>query len=145
MDEAVIGELVVLAGATVLPVKYMMECRPNVELGLKIGDVCEAYVHTVRQEKSLRKELMRFQCGAPEVVEIGTTFQNCFQLLVGIETMDNGKKHEACLDITEGKEQRNAGGHGERGEKRQRKNHGMQKVKVLLKGFVLEFSTKSRS
>ena len=108
------GELVVLAGATVLPVKHMMKCRPNVELGLKIGDVCEAYVHTVRQEKGLGKELMRFQCGAPEVVKIGTAFQNCFQLLVGIETMDNGKRHEACLDNTEGKEQRNAGGHGER-------------------------------
>ena len=44
LDEAVIGELVVLAGTTVLPVKHMMKCRPNIELGLKIGDVCEAYV-----------------------------------------------------------------------------------------------------
>ena len=51
LDEAVIGELVVLAGATVHPVEYMMKCRPNVELGLKIGDVCEAYVHTIGQEK----------------------------------------------------------------------------------------------
>ena len=61
LDQAVIGELFVLAGATVLPIKYVMKCRPNIELGLKIVDVCEAYVHTLRQEKSLGKELVRFQ------------------------------------------------------------------------------------
>ena len=47
LNEAVIGELVVLASATVLPVKDMMKCRPNVELGYKIGDVCKTQVHTI--------------------------------------------------------------------------------------------------
>ena len=61
LDQAIMGELFVLAGATVLPIKYVVECRPNIELGLKIVDVCEAYVHTFRQEKSLGKELVRFQ------------------------------------------------------------------------------------
>ena len=144
MDEAVIGELVVLAGATVLPVKHMMKCRPNVELGLKIGDVCEA-LHTIGQEKSLRKELVGFQCGAPKVVKIGTAFQNRLQFLIGIDAMDNGEKHETCLNNTESKEQGNTCGHSERSEKRHNKNHGMQKMKVLLKSFVLELPMESGS
>ena len=145
MDEAVIGELVVLAGATVLLVKYMMKCRPNVELGLKIGDVCEAHVHTIGQEKSLRKELVGFQCEAPKVVKIGTAFQNRLQFLIGIDAMDNGKKHETCLNNAESEEQGNTRGHSERSEKRHNKNHGMQKMKVLLKSFVFELPTESGS
>ena len=107
-NEAVIGELAALTGTTVLPVKHMMKCRPNVELGLKIGDVCEAYVHTIGQEKSLRKELVGFQCEAPKVVKIGTAFQNRLQFLIGIDAMDNGKKHETCLNNAESEEQGNS-------------------------------------
>ena len=59
--------------------------------------------------------------------------------------MDNGKKHETCLDNTESEEQGNTCGHSEWSEKRHNKNHGMQKVKVLLKGFVLELPTQSGS
>ena len=79
------------------------------------------------------------------MVKIGTAFQNCFQLLIGIEIMNNGKKHEACLDNPKGKEQRKTSGHGEGSKKGHNKDHGMKKVKMLLKGFVLEFPTKSRS
>ena len=59
--------------------------------------------------------------------------------------MNNGKKHEACVDNPKGKEQGNTGGHGEWSKKRHNKDHGMKKVKVLLKGFVLELSTERRS
>ena len=58
LNEAVIGELVVLASATVPPVKDMMKCRPNIELGLKIGDVCKTQVHTIWQEKILGEKLV---------------------------------------------------------------------------------------
>ena len=75
------------------------------------------------------------------MVKIGTAFQNCFQLLIGIETMNNRKKHETCLDNSESEEQRNAGRHGERSEKGHNKDHGAKKVKMLLKGFVLKLST----
>ena len=75
------------------------------------------------------------------MVKIGTAFQNCFQLLIGIETMNNREKHGTCLDNTEREEQRNTGRHGEGSKKGYNKNHGMKKVKMLLKGFVLQLST----
>ena len=71
----------------------------------------------------------------------GTAFQNCLQFLIGIDSMNNGKKHEAGLNNTESKEPGNTGGHSERSEKRNNKDHGVQKVKVLLESFVLELST----
>ena len=58
MDQAIIGELVVLASATVLPVKDVMKSRPNIEFGLKIGDLCKAQVHTIWQEKILGEKLV---------------------------------------------------------------------------------------
>ena len=78
---------------------------------------------------------------SPRGVKIGTAFQNCFQLLIGIETMNNGKKHETCLNNTEREEQGNTGRHGEGSEKRNHKDHGVKKLKMLLKGFVLQLST----
>ena len=70
------------------------------------------------RKKSLGKELVGFQCEAPKVVKIGTAFQNRLQLLIGIDAMDNGKKHESCLNNTEGEEQGNTRRHSERSEKR---------------------------
>ena len=58
LDEAVVCELVVLPSATVLSVKHMMKSRPNVEFGLKIGDVCKAQIHTIGQEKVLGEKLV---------------------------------------------------------------------------------------
>ena len=58
LDQAIIGELVVLASATVLTVKNMMKSRPNIEFGLKIGDVCKTQVHTIWQEKILGEKLV---------------------------------------------------------------------------------------
>ena len=84
---------------------------------------------------------MCFQGRAPEVIKIGTAFQNCLQLLIGAETMNNRKKHETGLNDTERKEQGHTGRHGERSEKRNNKNHGMKKMKMLLKDFVLQLST----
>ena len=55
LNQAVMGELIVLASATVLSIKYMTKGRPNIELGLKIVNVCEANVHTLWQEKDLGK------------------------------------------------------------------------------------------
>ena len=60
LNQAVMSKLVVLASATVLPVKYMMKGRPKIEFGLKIVDVCEADIHILWQEKDLGKKLMRF-------------------------------------------------------------------------------------
>ena len=58
LDQAIIGELVVLASATVLTVENMMKSRPNIEFGLKTGDVCKAQVHTVGQEEILEEKLV---------------------------------------------------------------------------------------
>ena len=55
LNQSVMSELVVLASATVLPVKYMMQGRPKIELGLKIVDVREADIHTLWQKKDLGK------------------------------------------------------------------------------------------
>ena len=79
------------------------------------------------------------------MVKIGTPFQNCFQLLIGIESMNDGEKHKTCLDSPKSEEERNTSRHGERSKKGHNEDHGMKKMKVLLKGFVREFSTKSRS
>ena len=84
---------------------------------------------------------MCFQGRAPEVIKIGTAFQNCLQLLIGVEAMNNRKKHETGLNNTESKEQGHTVRHGERSEKRNNKDHGMKKMKMLLKDFVLQFST----
>ena len=84
---------------------------------------------------------MCFQGGAPEVIKIGTAFQNCLQLLVGVEAMNNRKKHETGLNNTESKEQGHTVGHGEGSEKRNNKDHKMKKMKMLLKDFVLQFPT----
>ena len=59
--------------------------------------------------------------------------------------MDDGKRHETCLNDTKSRKQRNTGRHGERGEKRHNKDHRMEKVKVLLKDFVLELPTEDGS
>ena len=79
------------------------------------------------------------------MVKIGTAFQNRFEFLIGIETMNNGKEHQASLDNTKGEEQGNSIRHGERGKKRHNKNHRMEKMEVLLKAFVLEGPSEGRS
>ena len=75
------------------------------------------------------------------MIKIGAAFQNCLQLLIGVETMNDRKKHEASLNNTKSKEQGHTVGHSEGSEKRNNKDHGMQKMKMLLKGFVLQFPT----
>ena len=90
MNKAIMSELVILAGSAVLPIKYVVKCRTKIELGLKIVDVCKAKIHTLRKEKGLGKSLVCFQGGTPEVIKIGAAFQNCLQLLIGVETMNNG-------------------------------------------------------
>ena len=61
LDQAVVGELVVLSSATVLTVEDMMKSRSNVEFGLKIGDVCKTQIHTIGKEKILGEKLVGFQ------------------------------------------------------------------------------------
>ena len=84
---------------------------------------------------------MCFHGRAPEVIKIGTAFQNCLQLLIGVEAMNNRKKHETGLNNTESREQGHTVRHGEGSEKRNNKDHGMKKMKMLLKDFVLQFAT----
>ena len=85
---------------------------------------------------------MCFQGGAPEVIKIGAAFQNCLQLLIGVEAMNNNrKKHETGLNNTESKEQGHTVRHGEGSEKRNNKDHRMKKMMMLLKDFVLQFPT----
>ena len=90
---------------------------------------------------------MCIQGGAPEMIKIGTAFQDCLQLLVGVETMNNRKKHETSLNDTESKEQGYIMGHRKGGEKRYHKNHGVKKMEMLAvntkftqcrKGYTIE-------
>ena len=59
--------------------------------------------------------------------------------------MDNREKHQSCLGDTKRKEERNSGRHSERGKKGNNKNHGMKKMEVLLKAFVLECASEGWS
>ena len=119
-----------------------MKRGTNIELGLEIVDVCKAKIHTLREERGLGKSLVCFQGGTPEVIKIGAAFQNCLQLLIGVETMNNGQKHETSLNDTEGKKQGHTVRHRKRSKKSDNKDHRMKKMKVLLKDLMLQFSTK---
>jgi hypothetical protein len=59
----------------------MADCgRPNVKFGLHVHYVCEANVDALGKEKSVGKKGVGNQRRAPQVIEIGTPFQNCVQL-----------------------------------------------------------------
>ena len=84
---------------------------------------------------------MCLQGGTPEVIKIGAAFHNCLQLLIGIETMNNRKKHETRLNDTKSKEQGHTVRHRKGSEKSNHKDHGVKEMKVLLKDLMLQFST----
>ena len=78
---------------------------------------------------------------APEVIKIGAAFQNGLQLLIGIKTMNNREKHETSLNDTKSKEQGHTVRRRKGSEKSNHKDHRMEKMKVLLKDLMLQFST----
>jgi len=60
--------------------KSMVRCRPNVKFGLHVHRAREANVDALGKEKRLGKKIVGNQRRAPQVIEIGTPFQNCVQL-----------------------------------------------------------------
>ena len=107
--------------------------------------MCKPHVHTIGKEKGLGKKLVRFQGGTPKMVKIGTAFQNGLQLLVWIDAMNNREKHEPSLNDSKSQEKSDTERHCERSEKSNNENHRVQKVKVLLKSFVLELPSQDGS
>ena len=93
--------------------------------------MCKAKIHTLREEKGLGKSLVCFQGGTPEMIKIGAALQNCLQLLIiliRVETMNNGQKHETSLNDTEGKKQGHTVRHRKGSKKSDNKDHRMKKM-----------------
>ena len=70
-----------------------------------------------------------------------TSFQNCLQFDIGVQTMYDGQNHQTGLRDPESVEKGKGVGHGERSQDKQDQNHRMDQIKVLLKDFVLELPT----
>ena len=74
-----------------------MRSGADVELGLKIGDVCETNIHCIRLEKRVSKSTVRSEIRAPHRAKIGTAFQDGAELLVRIQAVDDRQDHQPAL------------------------------------------------
>ena len=139
LDKLVIGKWEKFSGATVLAVQGMLHGRPNVKFGLHVHDVRETNVNALRKEKCLRKKIVGGQRRAPQVIEMGTPFQNCLQLLIWSEAMNDGQHHHSGLDAAKPLKRRDCGSHGEGCENIDDQDHQVKNLQIGLKHFVLEF------
>jgi len=76
------------------------------------------------------------------VIEIGTPFQNFFQILIWPEIMNDGKNHHSGLENAKPLKKRDCGSHGEGCENIDDQSHRMKDLQIGLKHLVLEFSPK---
>ena len=67
----------------------------------------------------------------------GTAFQNCLQLGIGPEAMNDGQYHQTGLRNAKPLKKRNGGWHGEGCQNGQHQYHRVEKMKVGLKSFFL--------
>ena len=77
--------------------KDTMRSGANVELGLKIGNMCETNIHCIRLKERVSKPTVRSEIGAPHRAKIGTAFQDGAELLVRIQAVDDRQDHQTTL------------------------------------------------
>eukprot|EP00435_Cladocopium_sp_Y103_P068116 s357_g31.t1 len=114
--------------------------RADAEFGLQGRHVNETDIDRIRLKEVLHEKNMVRKSRGPEVVKIGTTFQNGVQLGVGVETVDDHEKHQTSLSGRKSKEQHDGSGCCEGSEDDKNEDHGMDKVEKRLKVFVLELA-----
>ena len=64
--------------------KDTMRSGANVELRLKIGNMCETNIYCIRLKERVSKPIVGGEVGAPHRTEIGTAFQDGAKFLVRI-------------------------------------------------------------
>ena len=119
-----------------------MHGGPNIKLGLHVHDMSETDVNTLGLEKWLGKKVVSVEVGSPEMGEIGASFQNWPQLLIGSKTMDYGKHHHSGLDDANALKKMDAVSHGEGCQNIDDQGHRVKNVQMGLKHLVLELSSK---
>ena len=123
----------------------MMRGRACVELRLKVLTAREPDVKAIRFGKDSRKPRVRFKVRAPNGAKVGATFQNGLESRMGIEAVNNSKKHQARLSYAKMVKQLDTGGCSEWSQNIHHQDHGMQELKIGLQDFVLELTSKQGS
>ena len=79
------------------------------------------------------------------MIESGTPFQKCFQLLIGPKAVDDGQHHHPGLDDAKPLKKTDSGSHGEGCEDGYDQDHRMKNLQTGLQSLVLEFPPKEGS
>ena len=77
--------------------KDTMRSGANVELGLKIGNMCETNIHCIWLKERVSKPTVGGEVGAPHRAKIGTAFQDGAKFLVRIQAVDDRQDHQTAL------------------------------------------------